>query len=406
VKFRCERDVLVEALTTAGRAVAARGGAPVLSGIRLEVKGGQLLAAGHDLDLTIQADLAVAGTVDGVVVAPARLVTDIIRALEPGAVSLEADDDELRIASGRSQFAVRTHPAADFPRLPIATGDAVTLPADGLADALRQVVRAASGEDSRPILTGVLMAAEGTGLRMVATDSYRLAVRDLPGAGVLREGQKVLVPSRALAELQRLLGTSSGTLTAAAARPASEDARPSADAAETNGGLSGAAANRGGTKAGPAVTLQLGSHDATFELGSVRLTTRLIEGEFPNYRQLIPSSYPNRLIVAKEPLLDAVRRVKLLVRDPTTPVRIALRPEGIELTVITQDWGQATEDVDAKYEGAEMTVAFNPNYLIDGIEAIPSDELQLETLDALKPATIRPTEGSDYLYLLMPVRVS
>jgi DNA polymerase-3 subunit beta len=138
----------------------------------------------------------------------------------------------------------------------------------------------------------------------------------------------------------------------------------------------------------------------------VRLTTRLIEGEFPNYQQLIPSGYPNNLIVPRDALLEAVRRVKLLVRDPTTPVRIALRSDGIELTVITQDWGQATEQVDAKYEGSEMTVAFNPTYLIEGIEAITSDEARLETLDALKPATIRPTEGSDYLYLLMPVRVS
>jgi len=138
----------------------------------------------------------------------------------------------------------------------------------------------------------------------------------------------------------------------------------------------------------------------------VRLTTRLIEGEFPNYRQLIPSSYPNRLIVGKSALLDAVRRVKLLVRDQTTPVRIALRPDGIQLTVVSQEVGQATEDVDAKYEGAEITVAFNPTYLIDGIEAINGDEVLLETLDALKPATIRSTEGNDYLYLLMPVRVS
>jgi len=330
------------------------------------------LLAGSDLDLTIQSEVTVAGSVDGVVVAPARLVTDIVRSLEPGAVLFDADDDELRITSGRSQFAVRTHPAADFPRLPIAAGDAVTLPAGGLADALRQVVRAASSEELRPILTGVLMAAEGTGLRLVATDSYRLAVRDLPGAGVFKEGQKVLVPSRALAELQRLLSSF-----------ASGDA----------------------SKAQLAVTLRLGEREATFELGAVRLTTRLIEGEFPNYRQLIPASYPNRLRVAKEPLLDAVRRVKLLVKDQTTPVRIALRADGIELTVITQDLGQATEDIDAKYEGVEMTVAFNPNYLIDGIEAIVTDEIQLDTLDSLKPATLRPTEGSEYLYLLMPVRV-
>ncbi len=391
MKFRCERDVLLDALTTAGRAVAGRSGAlPVLSGIRLDVNGDRLRLAATDLDLTIQVETGVTGVADGVVIAPGRLVTDIVRALEPGAVMVEADDDEeLRISAGRSQFAVRTHSAADFPRLPVPTGDAVTLPAAGLADALRQVVRAASSEDSRPILTGVLMAAEAGGLRLVATDSYRLAVRDLPGLGVLEEGQKVLVPSRALSELQRLLGSSS---------PASS---PSGAADETGAD----SPPRGGTGQ-PAITLRLGDRDATFELGQVRLTTRLIEGEFPNYRQLIPTGYPNNLIVPRDALLEAVRRVKLLVRDPTTPVRIALRSDGIELAVITQDWGQATEQVDAKYEGSEMTVAFNPTYLIDGIEAITSDEARLETLDALKPATIRPTEGSDYLYLLMPVRVS
>jgi DNA polymerase-3 subunit beta len=336
----------------------------VLSGLRVEVAGDTLHLAGTDLDLTIQVEATVSGIADGVAVVPARLASDIVRALEPGAVAVEADDDEVRITSGRSQFAVRMLPVAEFPRLPVPQGDSVTLPVEGFAEALRQVVRAASSEDSRPILTGVLVTAEAGGLRLVATDSYRLAMRDLAGTAVLREGQRVLVPSRALAELQRLLGSSTGE-----------------------------------------VSLRLGDHDATFELGEVRLTTRLIEGEFPNYRQLLPSSYPNRLIVGKEPLLDAVRRVKLLVRDTTTPVRIALRPEGIELTVVTQEVGQATEDVDAKYEGTEMTVAFNPTYLIDGVEAVVGDEVLLETVDALKPATVRATERSDYLYLLMPVRV-
>lgn len=367
MKFRCERDVLVEALGTAQRAVASRGGAlPVLSGVRLEVAGDALHVAGSDLDLTIQVQVAVAGDTDGVGVLPARLAADIVRALEPGAVTLDAGDDEVRITSGRSNFAVRLLPAGDFPRLPVTSeqADAVTLSASELAEALRQVVRAASGDDARPILTGVLMTAEEGGLRLVATDSYRLAVRDLPGTTVLREGQKVLVPSKALTELQRLLVGAEN------------------------------------------VTLRLGEHDVTFEVGNVRLTSRLIEGEFPNYRQLIPSSYPNRLIVEKEPLLDAVRRVKLLVRDATTPVRIALRPDGIELTVITTEVGQAVEDVDAKFEGTEMTVAFNPAYLIDGVEAVAGDEILLETIDALRPAVIRPTEGSEYLYLLMPVRVS
>ncbi len=338
---------------------------PILGGVRLSVSGDGLEVTGTDLDLTITVSTVVSGSDDGVVVAPGRRITDIVRALEPGAVSVEADDEELRIASGRSHFTVRTHPAADFPRLPVPSGDTVSLEAAGLTEALRQVTRAASNEESRPILTGVLMAAEEGGLRLVATDSYRLAVRDLQGLGVLAEGQKVLVPSRALNELLRLLGSSAES-----------------------------------------VSLRLGPHDATFAIGSVTLTTRLIEGEFPNYKALIPSSYPNRLTVGREALLDAVRRVKLLARDATTPVRIALRPNGIELTVITTDWGTATEDVDAKYEGAEMTVAFNPNFLIEGVEAVTGDEVALDTLDALKPATLRPIESDAYLYLLMPVRVS
>jgi DNA polymerase-3 subunit beta len=340
---------------------------PILGGVRLSISGDGLEVTGTDLDLTITVSTTVNGSVDGVVVAPGRLITDIVRALEPGAVSLEGDEEELRIASGRSHFTVRTHPAADFPRLPVPTGDTVSLETAGLTDALRQVTRAASSEESRPILTGVLMAAEEGGLRLVATDSYRLAVRDLQGVGILGEGQKVLVPSRALNELLRLLGSA---------------------------GADGS------------VSLRLGAHDATFGVGSVTLTTRLIEGEFPNYKALIPSSYPNRLTVGREALLDAVRRVKLLARDATTPVRIALRPTGIELTVITTDWGTATEDVDAKYEGAEMTVAFNPNFLIEGVEAVSGDEVALDTLDALKPATLRPIDSDSYLYLLMPVRVS
>ena len=369
MKFRAERDALVDALATAGRAVTSRGGAlPVLSGVRLAVSGDQLHVAGSDLDLTIGVDMAVASSSDGMCVCPARLVTDIVRALEPGGVTVDAGDDEVRISSGRSQFAVRMLPAGDFPRLPFlskdAAGEAVTLDGAALAEALRQVVRAASSDDARPILTGVLMAAEGDGLRLVATDSYRLAVRDLAGASVLREGQKVLVPSKALSELQRLLSSAAS------------------------------------------VTLRLGEHDATFDVGAVQLSTRLIEGEFPNYRQLIPSSYPNRLVVGKEALLDAVRRVKLLVRDATTPVRLSLRSDILMLSVVSAEIGQASEEVDAKYEGSEMTVAFNPAYLIDGVDAVVGDEVVLETVDALRPAVVHATEGDEYLYLLMPVRVS
>ena len=365
MKFRCERDALVDALSTAGRAVATRGALPVLSGLRLEVRGDVLSLAGTDIDLTIQSEVEVSGIADGLCVVPARLLTDIVRSLEQGAVTIEVGDDDAKISAGRSQFSVHTLAAEDFPRLPAAGSEGVTLNAAHFSESLRQVVRAASTDDALPVISGVLMAAtEDGGLRLVATDRYRLAKRDLPGTSVLRSGQKVLVPGRALNELQRVLSNADD------------------------------------------VTLVLGERDATFVAGSVRLTTRLLEGEFVPYEQLIPSNYPNRLWIGKEPFLDAVRRVKLLARDTITPVRVTLRPDSDTIEcVVRSTEGEATDFVDAKYEGSEVTIGFNPAYLIDGLEAVHGDEVLLETLDPMKPATVRASEDEDYLYLLMPVRL-
>jgi DNA polymerase-3 subunit beta len=364
VKFRCERDVLVDALTTAGRAVSSRGGSlPVLSGVLFDLRGDTLRVTGSDLDLTITIETEVAGQGDGVAVLPAKLASDITRALGAGAVNVEVRDDEATLSLGRSEFSLRLMHADEFPRFEQPAGDAVTIKADRFATALRQVVRAASSDDSRPILTGVLMAAEAGGLRLVATDSYRLAVCDLPGEAVLGEGQHVLVPSRALNELARLLG------------------------------------------AGDAVTLRLGARDASFTVGGVQLTTRLIEGDFPNYRGLIPSNHPNRVTIEREALLEALRRVRLLAQE-ATPVRLLMRADSVELTAITQDVGNAREELDATYAGQELTVAFNPQYLLDGVEVTPGEHITLETIDALKPALVRPVDSGDFLYLLMPVRVS
>jgi DNA polymerase-3 subunit beta len=363
VKFRCERELLAEALATAGRAATGRSASlPVLSGVRLELTGDQLTITGTDLDLTIQLGLEVGGDKDGGVVLPARLASDIVRSLGAGKVEVSVETDDVSISGGRSQFSVRPLSIDDYPRLPSPAGVGVTLAAASFGEALRQVVRAASTDDNRPILTGVLLTAENDGLRMVATDSYRLAVRDLAESGVLAEGQKVLVPGRALNELQRLVG------------------------------------------AGGDLVLRLGERDATFEVGGTRLTTRLIEGEFPNYRQLIPASHPNTLTVEREALLEAIRRVKILARD-ATPVRLQMGGDILRLTAVTQDIGNAVEELDAVYAGTELTVAFNPDYLAAGVEACSGESVTLSTLDALKPAVVRGVDAPDYLYLLMPVRV-
>lgn len=363
MKFRCERDVLVEALGVSGRAVSGRGGLPGLSGVRAELTGDQLELTGSDLDLTISVTVTVSGESDGVAVIPARLASDIVRALDPGAVSLASEGDELTIASGRSEFSIRLIAGDEFPQLGALPSDAVSIQSAQLTEALKQVVPAASSDDSRPILTGVLLAAEADGLRLVATDSYRLSMRDVPGVSVLDAGQSVLIPSRALQELNRILSH------------------------------------------GDEVQLRLGDREASFEVGAIRLTTRLIEGEFPNYRGLIPDSHPNVLTVNRDELLDALRRVKLLARE-ATPIRLEMSVDGLELVAITQDVGTAREQISGSYDGTPLTVAFNPQYLLEGVEVSASEQVTLSTIDELKPALVRMAGVQEFLYLLMPVRVS
>ena len=363
MKFRCERDVLADALATAGRAATSRTGTlPVLSGVHLEVRGDELSVTGTDLELSIRLSVTVGGERDGAVVVPARLIADIVRALPAGAVDVSLGDDELSISAGRSQFSIRPLGLEDYPVQAEPSADAVKLASASVAEALRQVVRAASTDDARAVLTGVLIAAEDDGVRMVATDSYRLAVRDLPESDMLLSGQRVLVPSRALNELQRVLA---------------------------------------GTEE---LSVRLGARDAVFDAGGTRLTTRLIEGDYPNYRNLLPSSHSNVLTVGREALLEALRRVKIMARD-ATPVRLSLGGETLQLTAITQDLGTASEEIDATYEGAEMTVAFNPDYLSAGVDALDTEEVTLSTMDPMKPAVVRGVGRDDYLYLLMPVRV-
>ena len=377
MKFRCERDALLEALMVAVRAAAgASSSRAALTGAHLDLADGTLVVTGSDLDLTLSVTTDVAGEADGAAVAPARLLTDVVRAVPAGSVEFSVTDDgEASIVAGPSEFSIRLIPEEDYPQLAfkdertqdgasVAFSPAVSFDGLEFRGALSQVVKSASSDDSRPILTGVFMTAESEGqLRLVSTDSYRLSVRDLEGSSILGEHERVLVPSRALGELQRLI----------------------ADSDE--------------------VTLKLAEHYAQFVVGAVQLTTRLIPGDFPNYHGLIPTSHPNCLTANREQLLEVVRRVRLLAQD-STPVRLVMSSENLEVIAITHDVGKANESMDAQYEGEDLTVAFNPGYLIDGIEASTGDEVTLHTADAVKPALLRSVGNESFLYLLMPVRVS
>jgi len=365
VKFSSERDTLSEAVSTAQRASAGRAGAlPVLSGVRLGVTGGQLEILGSDLELTMRVQIPVEGDGDGSAVLPARLLADYVRLLPAGKVTVDVGDEEARISGGRSEVTLRTLAVADFPRLPEVTASGVKVAGGPFGEGLRQVVPAASRDDARPILTGVLVNATPAGLRLVATDSYRLAVRDLQGVSMLDEGQSVLVAAKGLREVQRLAGSTD-------------------------------------------LEVVLGDRDVVFRVEGVEVTTRLIEGDFPNYEQLIPKEYPNRLTVARDVLTEAVNRVRLVGQGrDTAPIRLKMSTDGLELSAVGQDVGEAHEPIDGKYEGNELTVAFNSQFLLDGLEAAGSAEVAIETIDPLKPATVRAIDNTDFLYLLMPVRIA
>ncbi len=372
MRFRTERDSLLEAIGTAARAASPRGAGVGAPSLRLSLRGNRLEVVGADPDLVIEAKATVAGEADGSTLVPARLVNEIVRSFDPGTVTFVSDEEEARIASGRAEFMVRIPVGAEITRLGPAEGEGITIPAERFAAGLEQVVRAALNDDSRaPQLTGVLMEATDTGLRLVATDSYRLAFRDLEGLSALDPGSRVLVPARALAEIPRLV----------ASLPAGGEERE--------------------------LIFRHSELDAVFELDAVRLTTRLLRVAFPDYERLIPAAYPNSLLASREELAAALRRVRLMVRDSKdSPVRIHFTPDGAELRVLTAETGQAVEHVAGSFSGEELTVAFNPAYLIGGIEAIHSEKVVLEVIDGSKPATMRGEGDDDYRYLLMPVRVS
>ncbi|HXF36960.1 MAG TPA: DNA polymerase III subunit beta [Actinomycetota bacterium] len=362
LKFRCDRDALAEALQIVQRGVSSRPGIPALTGVLLEAaEGGSLTLTTTDLEVSARLQVDVQVHEPGTALVPARLLGDTVKSLSDAPVDVEADEGQARIRCAAYEGALRLLPAEDFPSLQEPAGTRVVLPAGAFAEAVGQVARAASRDEARPVLTGVLVEVSREGVVLVATDSYRLAIRELvaTAAGEAR----AIVPERAISEAGRAAGT--------------ED--------------------RG------EVELLLDESQASFRIGGLVLTSRLIEGEFPNYRQLLPEAYENRLTVSRQQLIDAVRRVGLLARD-TSPVKMEFNALGVKLSSSSPDLGQAVEAVEARYEGEDLVVAFNPTYLADGLAAASGESVRLEVRDGLKPGVVR-GEGDEFTYLVMPVRL-
>jgi DNA polymerase-3 subunit beta len=360
VRIRADRDDLADLFSRANRAIGARTAIPVLQGLLCEVTGSSLWVIGTDHEMTVRASGEVEVMEEGRAVIPGRLLADAVRRMPPGAVTVGMKDGEVEIIGKGPRFSIRPLNAEDFPEISDTTGEGVEVDGEELAAAINQVVVAASTDTARPILTGVLFESSPEGLRMVATDSYRLAVRDLTGMGLEGTG---LVPARGLRELPRTIGAAK-------------------------------------------VTARLGEREAVFssERGTLRL--RLIEGTFPKYRSLLPESYPNQVVVKREDVLEALGRVSLVAEDHI-PVRLKLTEGGVEVTVSRQDVGGESEHIPGTYTGSdeEVSVAFNPRYLADGVGAIGGESVRIQVIDGVRPSVVDGGEGQNFIYLLMPVRV-
>lgn len=378
MKFRCERDDILEAVQFASRAISNRATLPVLSGLKIEAGTDRVSVGSTDLELTMQTVFRAAVDEPGTAIVPGRLFGEMVRSLGAGQVSLARGEGEVEIGSGRGQFRVKSLAADDYPALATEDADeatdAVTIEVEGshLATALSQVVRGASTDESRQVLTGVLWEIESGSLTLAATDSYRLAVRNVSVNGGPAELRKVVLPARVLGEIARYLQGGAGQVRCSVRENL--------------------------------VVFTLRAGDETKANGDAVIGSRFIEGEFPNYRQLIPETYPNALTIDREALIDVVRRVGLLAQN-NMPVKLHLGAE-LEVSAHTPDVGEGQEVIDAEYKGEGLVIAFNPQFLLEGASAIQTNRVVLEAGDGLKPAILR-GEGEDaFTYLLMPVRLS
>jgi DNA polymerase III subunit beta len=376
MKFRVERDALADAVAWAARSLSARPTIPVLAGLLLSVNGDLLSISGFDLEASTEVDLEVAAAAPGQALVSGRLLAEISRALPPHPVDVTVDGTRLTISCGSARFTLPTMPVEDYPKLPAMPTTAGTVPSGEFATAVAQVAIAAGRDDTLPMLTGVRLEIEADQLTLAATDRYRLAVRELAWspAAPTNASVQVLVPARTLADAAKSL-SSSDTMTIALSSTGG-----------TGEGIIGFSGSTGGHAS--------------------RATTRLLDATFPAYRSLLPTEWASTAEVVVGPLVEAVKRVAL-VADRNAPVRLEFTDGSLALSAGGEDEGRAEEQLEVGYEGEPITTAFNPQFLLDGLGALSSSTARLLFTSSNKPVVLRPdaADGSDYTYLIMPVRL-
>jgi len=363
----CGKDGLTETLQVVGRGVSTRTTVQILAGIMLRAAGGRLHLSATDMEISIRDSLEAQVEEEGAVVVPGRLLVDIVRLLPAGEVTLEhrADEGMVRLTCGTASYSLNTYGPEDFPRLPeVEPDNAFSVEREAFLDTIGRVGRSASRDESRPVLTGILVRFEGDKLVMAATDSYRLSVKETSLTGGPGRELEAIVPARALQELARI------------------------------------------GQGAEAETIEVGvqENQVVFGVDGVWLTARRIDGQFPNYKQLLPEQFEAEVQLPREELLDVVRRTGLLAQRKS-PLRLRFEEGELTVSAQTQDVGEARESLPVAYAGETLDIGFNAEFLRDGLESVTDETARLKLISPLRPGLLH-GESDDFLYLIMPIRLA
>jgi DNA polymerase III subunit beta len=367
LRIKTQRQELFARLQVVNRAVSTRTSTQALGGILVASEDGRLVLRATDLELSLEVKLAGEVEGPGAVLLPGRQLVEVARSLGVDEVLIETREDQrdVELRSGSAVFHLRTLPVEDFPRLPSPSEQPVRIPTAAFAETVDLVARAASRDDMRPVLTGVMVHAADRRLTMVATDSYRLSVKQTELESEVGGELEANIPARALRELARIaVGEEADT-----------------------------------------VKISLLANQAVFAAGGVVLATRLIEGQYPNYEQLLPESFDYDVRLPREDFLEVARRVSQLAQR-NAPLRLSFRQGELMVAAETPEVGDAMETMPAPFEGEPLEIGFNPEFLKDGIESVRGEELLLRLISPLRPGLLQPGEGEDFRYLVMPIRLN
>jgi DNA polymerase-3 subunit beta len=368
MKIELKTSDLLADLQSAARVASTRSAVQALAGVQIAASEDGVELRATDVEIGLRLPLRASVARPGSTVLPARLMLDVVRSLPAESVTLElrSAEQDVELVSGPSTFHIRTLRAEDFPPLPdVDAEDAITVPATDFVATIAQVARSASRDETRPVLTGILVSASATELRMVATDSYRLSVKETKLDQALAGELEANVPARALQELARLVGQM--------------------EAQE--------------------LRVSVRQSQIVFAVDGAALSSRLIEGQFPNYRQLLPDTVEHELRMSGSEFAEVVRRISLLAQK-NAPLRLGFSEGEVTVSAQTPDVGEASEAVPVDFHGEPFEIGFNPEFLRDGLESVESGDLVLKLISPLRPGLIESADGSGFVYLVMPIRLN